>query len=72
MLSATEIKAVFYKDKFNYSNSLIAWGPRVQMIALIAEMKGLIKEEQENAPPGVKVVIIDAKNRPPRPQQPQQ
>jgi len=42
------------------------------MIALIAEMKGLIKEEQENAPPGVKVVIIDAKNRPPRPQQPQQ
>ena len=66
-LNATEIKAFHYKGRFVYSKPLIAWGPRVQMIRLVAEMMSLIVKEQETPNAGIKVVVIDQKMRPRRP-----
>lgn len=64
--NATERKVHFHEGKFHYSAPLIAWTPRTTTNRLIAEMKGMVKQEAENTMTGV-TVIINAANRPPRP-----
>lgn len=44
-LNATETKCFLHNGRIIYSKPLIAHGRRVQMIQLVAKMKGLIKEE---------------------------
>lgn len=70
-LNATEVKAQYVhgdgkkqKAGFVYSAPMIAWTPRTTTNALVARMKGLIKEEAPPAPGGIKVVIVNANNRP--------
>ena len=62
-LNATEVKTRFDdKTGWQYSDPLIAWGPRTQTNALVARMKGMIVESRE-APTtnvGIKVVIVPA------------
>ena len=66
-LNATEVKAHFSGKKFHYSEPMVAWGPRTTTHNLVARLKGMSKEEQPQTAAGVKVVIINAGNRPPRP-----
>lgn len=66
-LNADETKFFAHNGKVISQRNVKAWGPRVQMIGLIAKMKGMIKEEQENLGPSFKVVVINAEHRPPRP-----
>ncbi len=65
-LNATEVKILLHRGKIRYSKPLIAWGPRVRIIELIARMKGLIAKERDTALPGFKVVLINAQHRPAR------
>jgi hypothetical protein len=71
-LRATETKCVQNprhgknQPAFIYSKAMVAWQPRVATNRLVAEMKGLIKGDQENTAPSVRVLIIDASKRPPR------
>jgi hypothetical protein len=66
-LRARQTKCFLYVGKIVYSKPLIAWAPRVQMIQLITKMKGMIREDAQQSAPGVKVVIVNAQNRPRRP-----
>jgi len=69
-LNATETKVVLHEGKFKYSKTLIDWGTRARTNELVADMKGLRQKERENtALPGVRVVVINAANRPPMPAQ---
>jgi hypothetical protein len=43
-----------------------ALGIRLAATRLIVEIKGMLKVEQENVAPGIKVVMINAQNRPVR------
>ena len=49
-----------------YSKPLVAWGPRARAAELIANMKGLLVKEQETPGQQIRVVIVNAANRPPR------
>lgn len=66
-LNAMEVKAFRSEEGIIYSKPLVAWGPRVATNRLVAEMKGLIVREQERPKEGIRVVIINQANRPPRP-----
>lgn len=48
-LNATETKAQLYEGKWKYSKPLAALSIRMQATRLVAEMKGLVLKEQENA-----------------------
>jgi hypothetical protein len=65
-LFATETKVFNNEGRLTYSKPLIAWGPRTSTNALVAKMKGLIKEEQPQQPiDSIKIVTINASYRPP-------
>jgi hypothetical protein len=67
-LNATQTKVALHEGKFKYSKTLVDWGTRARTNELVADMKGLRQKERENtALPGVRVVIINAANRPPAP-----
>lgn len=65
-LFATEVKVFRSEDEIVYSKPLIAWGPRVSMNRLVAEMKGMVIKEQESNAAQIRVVVINQANRPPR------
>lgn len=65
-LFATEVKVFRSEDEIVYSKPLIAWGPRVSMNRLVAEMKGLVVKEQDTPGAQIRVVVINQANRPPR------
>jgi hypothetical protein len=67
LLFATEVKVFNYNGKLIYSKPLAALAIRARVVELIAELKGMKVKEQETPRNPIKVVMIDAAHRPPRP-----
>jgi hypothetical protein len=50
-LKATETQFFQHNGKVKSSHTVVAWGPRVATNRLVAEMMGLLKQEQQNTAP---------------------
>jgi hypothetical protein len=70
LLKAEETKFFPHNGKIVSRVNVRALSIRLAATRLIVEMKGMLKAEQENVAPGIKVVMINAQNRPPRPETP--
>ena len=67
-LRATETLFFAHNGEVVSERKVKAWGIRMQAIELTARMKGMIVQEQERTPAqNIRVVILNANNRPPRP-----
>lgn len=70
-LNAVEVKVARVgrgtkRDPYRFikSDPLVAWGPRVATNRLVAELKGLIVKERDTPATSIRVVVINAQNRP--------
>lgn len=64
-LSATETRTVFSRNRWRYSRPLPDAAARNTANALVARMKGMIREQAPEATIGVKVLVVNAAHRPP-------
>ena len=67
LLAANETKFFAHNGKIISQREVKALGIRMAAMRLLAEMKGMLKQEAENLGPNFKVVVINAEHRPPRP-----
>jgi hypothetical protein len=66
LMNATETKFFVHQGKVISRCEVIAWGARAKGLDILGMIKGWYKSEQDNTAPGVRVVVINAANRPPR------